>query len=56
LAERALPKTSAEGGTHPNNLNCSGCHGDVVNASLSFVNAGKHINGKLNVFGTERDF
>ncbi|HWP83182.1 MAG TPA: CxxxxCH/CxxCH domain-containing protein [Bacteroidota bacterium] len=56
LAERALPKTSANGGTHPDLTNCSTCHGDVVNASLSFVNPSKHINGKLNVFGTERDF
>lgn len=55
LAEQALPKTSAEGGTHPNVLACSSCHGDVVDASLRFINASKHINGKLNVFGTERD-
>lgn len=55
-AEQALPKTSAQGGTHPNNLNCASCHSDVVNASLNFVNPSKHINGMLNVFGTERDF
>ncbi|MBI4549180.1 MAG: CxxxxCH/CxxCH domain-containing protein [Ignavibacteriae bacterium] len=56
LAERARPKTAAEGGTHPSSTACSACHGDVVNASLSFVNKSKHINGKLNVFGQERDF
>jgi len=56
LAEKALPKTSALGGTHPNNLACSTCHGGVVNASLGFVNAQKHIDGMLNVFGTDRNF
>ncbi len=55
LAEQALPKTSAEGGTHPNVLACASCHGDVVDASLRIINASKHINGKLNVFGTEQD-
>lgn len=55
LAEQALPKTSAEGGTHPNVLTCSTCHGDVVDASLRIINLAKHVNGKLNVFGTERD-
>jgi predicted CxxxxCH...CXXCH cytochrome family protein len=56
LAERALPKTPAEGGTHPNVLACASCHGDVVNASLQIIDVTKHVNGKLNVFGTERDF
>jgi predicted CxxxxCH...CXXCH cytochrome family protein len=56
LAERALPKTSAQGGTHPNNLNCSNCHGGVVNASLTFINPSKHVDGFLNLFGTDRDF
>jgi predicted CxxxxCH...CXXCH cytochrome family protein len=56
LAQRALPRTSAQSGTHPNNLNCANCHGDVVNASLQFVDRSKHINGRLNVFGQERDF
>ncbi|MEX0602217.1 MAG: CxxxxCH/CxxCH domain-containing protein [Bacteroidota bacterium] len=56
LAERALPRTTAQGGSHTTNLNCANCHGDVVNASLSFINPTKHINGKLNVFGTERSF
>lgn len=56
LAERALPKTAAQGGTHPNNLACSTCHGGVVNASLGFVNASKHIDGMLNLFGTDRNF
>jgi predicted CxxxxCH...CXXCH cytochrome family protein len=53
LNERALPKTSAEGGTHPNNLNCQNCHSGVVNASLNFINPSKHIDGRLNVFGAD---
>lgn len=56
LAERALPKTSAEGGTHPAVTACSSCHGDVVDANLRFRNAALHVNGKLNVFGSERDY
>ncbi len=56
LAERALPKTAAQGGTHPNNLACSTCHGGVVNASLGFVNPSKHIDGYLNLNGQDRNF
>ena len=61
LAERALPKTALEGGTHPNVTQCSQCHyssaaGDIINSSLQFVDKTKHVNGKLNVFGQERDF
>ena len=53
LGERALPKTSNEGGTHPNDLACSTCHGGVVNANLQFINASKHIDGKLNLLGDD---
>jgi predicted CxxxxCH...CXXCH cytochrome family protein len=56
LAERALPKTSARGGTHPNTTQCAQCHVGVIDANLTFVDKTKHINGKLNVFGAERDF
>lgn len=56
LAARALPKTTAQGGTHPNNTACSNCHGAVVDANLNIIDKIKHINGKLNVFGGERDF
>ncbi len=56
LAEKALPKTSASGGTHPNVLTCAVCHADVVNAQLDIIAPEKHINGKLNIFGSERDF
>ena len=56
LAERALPKTSARGGTHPNFTACYICHADVVDANLRIINPAKHINGKLNVAGEERSF
>jgi len=55
-AERALPKTTAEGGTHVNVLTCSNCHGGVVNSNLQFVDPSKHIDGKLNVFGKDIEF
>lgn len=56
LAERALPRTVARAGTHPNVLTCFNCHGDVVDASLRIIDPVKHVNGKLNLFGVERDF
>ncbi|RJP63829.1 MAG: CxxxxCH/CxxCH domain-containing protein [Ignavibacteriales bacterium] len=56
LAEKSLPKTTANGGTHVNVLTCSNCHGGVVNSNLQFVDASKHIDGKLNVFGNDIDF
>jgi len=56
LAEKALPKTAAQGGTHPINLACSTCHGGVVNASLGFVNPSKHVDGRLNLNGTDVTF
>ncbi len=56
LAERALPKTSLNGGTHFNSLVCANCHPGVVDANLRIINASLHMNGKLNVFGQERDY
>jgi predicted CxxxxCH...CXXCH cytochrome family protein len=53
---RALPKTLAQGGTHPNVTACSNCHIGVVDANLNIIDKTKHINGKLNVFNEERDF
>ncbi|MFQ5797197.1 MAG: CxxxxCH/CxxCH domain-containing protein [Bacteroidota bacterium] len=50
-----LPKTVAEGGSHPGFPSCSLCHGDVVDDNLNIIDQEKHVNGKLNVFGTERD-
>ena len=56
LAERALPKTSAQGGTHPNTTQCSVCHVGVVDVNVNIINKAVHMNGRLNVFGVERDF
>ena len=56
LAEKSLPKTRALGGTHPDNLNCANCHADVVDAAIHIIGPSKHINGRLNVFGIEREF
>lgn len=54
-----LPKTSAEGGTHPNVTSCNACHSgvvDLVNGNWVISNPTKHINGLLNIFGQERDY
>ena len=54
--EKALPKTASEGGTHPQSTSCSACHSGVVDATGKILDPTKHINGKLNVFGQERDY
>lgn len=54
-----LPKTLANGGNHPNVQNCSFCHSEVVSVSgttYTIIDKQKHINGKLNVYGTEVDY
>lgn len=54
-----LPKTSAQGGTHPNVTSCNACHSgvvDLVNGNWVIIDAGKHINGLLNIFGQERNY
>jgi predicted CxxxxCH...CXXCH cytochrome family protein len=54
-----LPKTSAEGGTHPNVTSCNACHSGVVNlvnGNWVISDSSKHINGLLNIFGSERDY
>lgn len=59
LMLRALPKTAAEGGSHPSipqGWTCANCHGEVVNANTQIINPSKHINGKLNIAGTEIDY
>jgi predicted CxxxxCH...CXXCH cytochrome family protein len=51
-AEKALP-----GGTHESvSTACYVCHGGVVDASMKFVDASKHIDGKLNLFGSDQSF
>jgi predicted CxxxxCH...CXXCH cytochrome family protein len=54
--ERALPKILLEGGTHPYDLNCSYCHGGVVDANLNIINPSKHIDGLLNLYGNDINF
>lgn len=56
LMEKALPKTIVEGGTHPEALTCSQCHGGVVNANLNFINPSKHMDGLLNLRNTSGQF
>lgn len=58
LAERALPKTTAQGGTHPviGTTTCDRCHGDVVDATMKIINTSKHINGKISIGTSEFDF
>jgi predicted CxxxxCH...CXXCH cytochrome family protein len=54
-----LPKTAANGGNHPSLQDCSICHSDVVSVSgttYTIIDKQKHINGKLNVYGTEVDY
>lgn len=53
LGEKALPKTAAEGGTHPSSTNCSECHGGVINASYKIIDNSKHIDGLLNLMGND---
>jgi predicted CxxxxCH...CXXCH cytochrome family protein len=58
LADKSLPKIAPEG-THPNNTNCAGCHAQVATGTgnaLRISNTALHMNGKLNVFGQERDY
>lgn len=55
----ALPKISSQGGTHPNATACSNCHPGVVSlvgGKYVITDPSKHINGKLSVFGVERDY
>jgi predicted CxxxxCH...CXXCH cytochrome family protein len=35
---------------------CTNCHSGVVNGSGQIINQALHINGKANVFGSERSF
>jgi predicted CxxxxCH...CXXCH cytochrome family protein len=49
-AEKALPKTAANGGTHPNYTQCSMCHDQVVNASTDIIDLAKHIDGVNQIY------
>jgi predicted CxxxxCH...CXXCH cytochrome family protein len=46
IGNKALPKTSVNGGFHPNNTNCSMCHSHAINASYQ-LNTSRHINGQI---------
>jgi predicted CxxxxCH...CXXCH cytochrome family protein len=52
----------SQGGMHqlPFSANCQSCHADVISnvsgTTYTWANKAKHINGKLNVAGEERDF
>lgn len=48
--EKALPKTAANGGTHPNYTQCSMCHTGVVDANTTIVDVTKHIDGTVTLF------
>jgi predicted CxxxxCH...CXXCH cytochrome family protein len=40
------------GPTHPDSLECSVCHGDVVDDSLGFVAPERHVDGTVDVIGS----
>jgi len=48
-SEKALPKTSAAGGTHPAYLECQWCH-TSVSAGPTFTNATDHVDGTVPLF------
>jgi predicted CxxxxCH...CXXCH cytochrome family protein len=52
-ALRARPKSSANGGTHPQSTACFACHRDVIDRNLNFIDKSKHINGKIDVVHTK---
>lgn len=54
-----MPKTTAQGGSHPPVAQCNACHADVVSVSgttYTIIDKNKHINGKLNVYNQEVNY
>lgn len=55
-----LTGNPAPGGNHPPSPNCGGCHADVAESDgaggFRIKDKTKHINGLLNVFGSEREY
>jgi predicted CxxxxCH...CXXCH cytochrome family protein len=47
--EKALPKTTAAGGSHPNYTECQWCH-TTVTAGPTFVNVDNHVDGEPALF------
>jgi predicted CxxxxCH...CXXCH cytochrome family protein len=46
IGDKALPMTSLNGGTHPNDNRCYNCHPSVINSNYQ-LNVSKHVNGKI---------
>jgi predicted CxxxxCH...CXXCH cytochrome family protein len=46
IGDKALPKTSLTGGTHPNDTRCVNCHPSVIDAKFNLT-VSKHINGQV---------
>jgi predicted CxxxxCH...CXXCH cytochrome family protein len=46
IGEKALPKTSLNGGTHPNDTRCVNCHPRVIDANYKLT-LSKHIDGQI---------
>lgn len=58
---RALPKTIAQGGTHPDpsgttSCGTTTCHIGIVDANFRILDPTKHMNGKLDLGGVQFDF
>jgi predicted CxxxxCH...CXXCH cytochrome family protein len=54
-----LPRTVAQGGTHPPNQDCQLCHFGVVEvtgSTYTIIDKNQHINGKLTIFGSEETY
>jgi predicted CxxxxCH...CXXCH cytochrome family protein len=46
VGNKALPKTAANGGTHPNSTQCSNCHPNAIDGNYKFKGT-LHMNGRL---------
>ncbi|MEK6650289.1 MAG: CxxxxCH/CxxCH domain-containing protein, partial [Bacteroidota bacterium] len=47
---KALPKTAANGGTHPNYTQCVMCHTGIVDANTVITDVSKHVDGQVALF------
>jgi predicted CxxxxCH...CXXCH cytochrome family protein len=46
IGDKALPKTSSNGGTHPNDTHCVNCHPQVIDANYKLTRS-KHVDGQI---------